>query len=116
MIALIALATAALPSPAQAKNIQCVAMLAMVANSQKRGSAWRDVEDVRAKGSEFAAIVGVDVMNGTGATREAVRDQMVSAYAALNKAGVLSRPAVLSCIATMNAHLAAAKAEEPAKP
>jgi hypothetical protein len=111
MIALIALATAALPSPAQAKNIQCVAMLAIVSGAQKRGSGWREVEDVRIKGSEFAAIVGVDVMKGTGATREAVRDQMVSAYAALNKAGALSPAAVSACIATMNAHLAVAKAE-----
>lgn len=112
MIAVLALAAVALPTPAQAKNIRCVAMLAMVADAQKRGARWGDVDDVRAKGAEFAAIVGVDVMKGTGATREAVRAQMVSAYAALNKAGVLARPEVLTCIASMNAHLAVAKAEE----
>jgi hypothetical protein len=113
MIMFIALA-AALPSPSQARDIRCVAALAIVASAQQRGRGWRDVEDLRAKGGEFAALVGVDVMAGTGASREAVRDQMLAASAALNKAGPLSRAEVSACIVTMNAHLAVAKAAEAA--
>jgi hypothetical protein len=107
MIALIALA-AALPSPAQAKDIRCVAALAIVASEQKRGSGWSDVDDVQDDGADFAAMVGEDVMKTTGATREDVRTQMVAAVSAIQKAKVLPREDVAACIAAMKVRLPAA--------
>lgn len=106
MIALLALA-AALPTPAQTQDIRCVAALAIVANEQKRGVAWSDVDDVQDDGADFAALVGEDVMKTTGATREDVRTQMLAAVAAIQKAKSLPREEVNACIATMKARLPA---------
>lgn len=104
MIALIALA-AALPSPAQAKDIRCVAALAIVASEQKRESGWSDVDDVQDDGADFAVLVGEDVMKTTGATREDVRTQMVAAVGAIQKGKALSREEVSGCIAAMKARI-----------
>lgn len=113
MIGLIALA-AALPTPAQTKDIRCVAALAIVAGEQKRGAGWSDVDDVQDDGADFAALVGEDVMRTTGATRDEVRVQMIAAVAAIQKAKSLARDEVIGCIATAKARLPVAPA--PALP
>lgn len=111
MIALIALA-AALPTPAQAKDIRCVAALAIVANEQKRGTGWSDVDDVQDDGADFAAIVGDDVMKKTGATRDDVRTQMIAAVGAIQKSKALTRDVVTDCIVSMKARLPAPSVPE----
>jgi len=111
MIALIALA-AALPSPAQARDIRCVATLAIVASEQKRGSGWSDVDDVQDDGADFAVLVGEDVMKSTGSTREDVRTQMIAAVGAIQKTKALTRAEVTGCIASMKARVPAAPTPE----
>lgn len=106
MFALIAMA-AALPSPAQAQDIRCVAALAIVANEQKRATGWGDVDDVQDDGADFAAQVGEDIIKTTGATREDVRAQMVAAVGAIQKGKTLTRGEVLDCIAGMKKRLPA---------
>ena len=70
----------------QAKRIRCVAALAIVASGQERGAGnWDDYPPLAADGATFAGIVGEAVMKETGRTREAVRDAILSAVAALQK-------------------------------
>ncbi len=111
---LLALATVALPTPAQATDLRCVAVLAIVANAQRRGAGWRDVDDVQRDGPEFAAIVGDDVMTATGMTREAVRDGMLAAVASVRKAKGPLRADVATCMATMHARIAQARVPDTA--
>ncbi len=115
MTFLLALAAAAsLPSPAQAVDLRCVATLAIVANEQKRGAGWGDVDDVQDDGADFAALVGDDIVAKTGMTREAVRDAMIANVAAIQKSKLLPRADVLQCIASMHARVP--KAPPPALP
>lgn len=113
MILTLALAAAALPTPAQTKNIRCVAALAIVANAQARGAGWRDVEDVRKDGAEFAAITGDDVMTSTGATREDVGAMMRTAVGAIRREKGPAKAEVSACIVSMKAYLIAVKAAVP---
>lgn len=113
MIALLALA-AALPTPAQAQDIRCVAAIAIVAGEQKRGAGWSDVDDVQSDGPDYAALIGEEVMKTTGATREDVRAQMIAAVAAIQKAKALPRDEVTRCIAAMKKRLP--PAPEPSLP
>ncbi len=114
MTILIALAAALLPTPAQAQDIRCVAALAIVASEQKRGTGWSDVDDVQDDGADFAALVGDQVITATGMTREAVRDAMIAAVAAIQTAKRLDRSEVAQCITAMHARLP--KAPPPALP
>jgi|GEM_PF-520716 len=98
ILALLALLTAVQPAASQptppakplnadqAKRIRCVAALAIVASEQERGAGnWDDYPPLAADGATFAGIVGEAVMKETGRTREAVRDAILSAVAALQK-------------------------------
>jgi hypothetical protein len=91
---------AALLSPAQATEIRCVALLALVSTEQARGVGWSEYPPLARDGARFAGIVGEDVMNATGATREDVRDMIYAAARAL-KATPLDPPEVGRCVALM---------------
>ncbi len=97
----LAAAAPALPTPAQARDIQCVATLAIVASEQRRAAGWGEIPDMQDEGAGYAAIVGEDVMKTTGETREAVRDRIVAAVARIQNAKRLPRADVDACIAAM---------------
>jgi hypothetical protein len=93
-----AAATAALPAADLKTDLRCVAVLGVYANPKLK-------ED----GAYFAAIVGAEIMDATGKSREAVRDMMRAEAAAVRKAGG-PRPAEISfCAKRAFSRIAAAQ-------
>lgn len=102
-------AAAATPlNPDQAKAVRCVALLAIVASEQRRGSAEAlAYVPLAERGGRFAQVTGDRVMADSGRTQEVVRDAILAAVAALQKesANAALPPAdqVDGCIALMDA-------------
>jgi hypothetical protein len=108
MSLLIALAAAAtsLPTPAQAQDIRCVAVLALVAGQHRGGAGSAADTRLRREGAEYAAIVGDDVMTHTGQTRERVRDEMLNAVRIVRRGAGLDPAQIDQCTRRMQARLA----------
>lgn len=98
---LLAFAAAALPTPAQATEIRCVALLAIVANEQARGVGWSEYPALAADGARFSGVVGEQLMTATGRTREQVRDLILASVTGLQKAKALPRAEVDGCVTLM---------------
>ena len=93
------LAAAAIPlTPQESADIRCVAVI---------GIAARALGDTaKANGRDYAVVVGADIMDRTGRTREEVANLML----AQGKDAVATRPAALEengCFLRANARLAA---------
>lgn len=99
VLALFLAAATTLPTPIQASDLRCVALLAIVANEQRRGTGWTQYRDLQRDGARFAGVVGDDIVATTGETREAVRDQIVAQVARLQRGGELTRTEVDACAA-----------------
>ena len=115
-VALLALAagTAAVAAPApltpdQAKSVQCVAQLSIIAAQQEEGIASALAYPPLAEsGARFAQMVGEQVMQAHGLSKEAVRDAFIAGVAAEQKratagggARELPRGEVVACIERM---------------
>jgi hypothetical protein len=100
VIALAAAATAPLLPPALASDLRCVAVIGIA----------RD--PVLAKdGAYYTAIVGADIMDATGQSRETVRDMFLKEARRLNaRAALPSGPQRDACVRQMRARIAIEKA------
>ena len=92
------LAAAAVLPPETARSLRCVAVLAVAQDNAV-------AQDARF----FAAIVGAEVMDATGQTREAVRDMMIG-QVRIVRANPRSRAERGPCIAQMKARVAIERA------
>jgi hypothetical protein len=99
MLALLPLLAATALNVQQAQDVRCVALLAIVANEQARGTGWSDVDALKDSGARYAGVVGETAMKTTGRTREEVRDMILGEVASIQKAGALPRADVDRCIA-----------------
>lgn len=96
-------------TPDQAKQIQCVARLSIVASEQERGtSSALAYPPLAESGAYFAQIVGEKLMAATGRSKEAVRDAFVAGVAAEQKDATvggktreLPRAEVIACLELM---------------
>ena len=104
MITMLPLMLAAL-TPAQAQDIRCVALLAVVADGQVRGTGWRDMRVLKDDGARYAGVVGENVMSEGERTREGVRDLILAEVARLQKAGEPARLDIDQCIVRMDARV-----------
>ncbi|MBA3896191.1 MAG: hypothetical protein H0X36_03445, partial [Sphingomonadaceae bacterium] len=86
----LAVAAAALPPPPpeQAADIRCVALLAIVANEQTRGTGWTSTPPLADDGARYSDVVGTELMKATGRTKEQVRALFVAAVAGFQSAAV----------------------------
>jgi hypothetical protein len=100
LIALAAAATPPLLSPALWLDLRCVAVIGMA----------RDPALAK-DGAYYTAIVGADIMDATGQSRETVRDMILREARTLNaKAALPSGPQRVSCVQQMRARIAIEKA------
>ena len=91
---LIALANAALVSPETARDLRCVAILAVAADrSLAKESAF------------YTAIVGAEAMDETGKTREAVRE-LIIAQVKFVRGHRPARVEVDACVTSMKSRVA----------
>jgi 3,4-dihydroxy-2-butanone 4-phosphate synthase len=105
------LALAAAPAPltaAQAQQIRCVAVLAIVAGEQQRRTAAAlDLPPLARQGARFAQVVGDTVVKKSGRTQEQVRDLILGQVAATQKAAGKDARLPLddarACVDVMNA-------------
>lgn len=89
----IAIAAAAVPaqaakpfSPDQAKQVRCVAALAVVASDQQRDAGeWDGYPPLAQDGAAYAGIVTDRLMKETGRTADEMHDEMLKAVADLQK-------------------------------
>jgi hypothetical protein len=91
-------------TPDQAKQIRCVATLAIVANDQTRKApGWEGMPDVRKTGAHFAGVTGAALMKETGRTREDMKSEFLRAVSALQAQprGADMRGQAQACIALM---------------
>lgn len=95
-------------NPDQQRQIGCVATLAIVASEQTRGLAG-EWPALRERGAQFSQVVGERVMRESSWTREQVRDAILEAVAARQKAAAvnggvhgLTEDEVKVCIAAMD--------------
>lgn len=98
ILIVLAAATAPLLPPALARDLRCVAII----GTARELALARD-------GALYTAIVGAEVMDATGATREAVRDVILQQVRIVRAA----KPAVTettACIAQMKARVAIERA------
>jgi hypothetical protein len=95
---LIALAAAALLPPDIARDMRCVAVIAV-----KRDPA--QAKD----GAFYTAIVGADAMDATGQSREAVRD-MILAQVKIVRAAKPAQNEISTCTRAMKARVAIERA------
>jgi hypothetical protein len=92
----LAAATAPLLPPALARDMRCVAVIGIA----------RDPALAK-EGAYYTAIVGADIMDATGQSREIVRDMFLREAKALNaKAALPSGPQRQSCVQQMRARIA----------
>jgi hypothetical protein len=105
MYILLALSVAVI-TPAQSTAIRCVAALGIVANRQKHGEGWADYPDLNLDGSDFATLVGEDVVRTTGKTQEQVRDLILGEVVNLEKQKEVDRGEIDRCLVLMRAQLA----------
>jgi hypothetical protein len=92
----LAAATAPLLPPALARDLRCVAVIGIARNPA-----------LAKDGAYYAAIVGAEIMDATGQSREAVRDMMLGEAKALNaKVALPSGPQREACIRQMRARIA----------
>lgn len=97
-------------NPAQREQITCVAALAIVASEQQRGvPAAAEWPPLGERGARFAQVTGERLMADAGITKEAVRDAIVAAVAAHQKAAnengalkELPRELVQGCVVLMD--------------
>jgi hypothetical protein len=96
----LAAATAPLLPPALARDMRCVAVIGIA----------RDPALTK-EGAFYTAIVGADIMDATGQSREMVRDMILREARTLNaKAALPSGPQRVSCVQQMRARIAIEKA------
>lgn len=90
---IIALLTLALAQPAasqpeplnesQQRDLSCVAVLAIIASEQERGvSSALDYPLLSERGATYAGLIGQQIMDDSGRSKEQVRDEMIAAVAA----------------------------------
>jgi hypothetical protein len=91
---LIALATAALLPPDIARDMRCVAVIAVNRNPA-----------LAQDGAFYTAIVGADAMDATGQSREAVRD-MILAQVKIVRTTKPALTEIATCTRAMNARVA----------
>jgi hypothetical protein len=77
------------------RDLRCVAVLA-VANDPA----------LKKEGGYYAAIVGANIMDATGDTRESVREMMLDEAAAVRKGGKPKPAEVARCTAMMRTRIA----------
>ena len=110
LIAALTLPTlAAGPAPApltvgQTERIRCVAALALVANDQQRGApGWERFPWLPERGKHFAGVTGDALVTETGRDREAIKTEILTAIAVLQKTPKPATEAIVrSCIALMD--------------
>ena len=111
MLALAMALAAASPPPLtdiQARQIRCVAVLAIVAGEQQRRTASAlSLPPLARQGARFAQIVGDTIVKDTGRTQEQVRDLILKQVAATQKAAgkgaELPIAEAQGCVEVMNA-------------
>ena len=90
MLALALALAAASPPPltdTQARQIRCVAVLAIIAGEQQRRTASAlSLPPLARQGARFAQVVGDTIVKETGRTQEQVRDLILKQVAANQKA------------------------------
>jgi hypothetical protein len=106
----LALAAASPPplSDAQARQVHCVALLAIVAGEQQRRTAAAlSLPPLARQGARFAQVVGDALVKDSGRTQEQVRDLILQQVAAIQKAAgknpELPIPEAQGCVEVMNA-------------
>jgi hypothetical protein len=100
LFALAAAASVPLLPPALASDLRCVAMIGIA----------RDPALAK-DGAYYTAIVGADIMDATGQSREAVRDMFLNQARGLNaRAALPSGPQRDACVRQMRARIAIEKA------
>lgn len=107
----LALAAASSPPPlsdVQARQVRCVAVLAIVAGEQQRRTASAlSLPPLARQGARFAQVVGDTLVKDTGRSQEQVRDLILQQVAATQKAagGKAELPIAeaQACVEVMNA-------------
>lgn len=69
-------------SESQRRDLSCVAVLAIIASEQERGvSSALDYPLLAERGATYAGLVGQQIMDDSGRSKEQVRDDMIAAVA-----------------------------------
>lgn len=97
-------------TPVQQERIGCVAAMAVVAHDQQRGApGWEGIPWLKDRGARFAGLTGEAIMKETGRTQGEVREAILGAVAAFQKATpekanlqLIAREKVQECIALMD--------------
>ncbi|WP_417620527.1 hypothetical protein [Parasphingorhabdus sp.] len=70
-------------TPVQQRDLSCVAVLAIVASEQEAGvTSALDYPLLTERGATYAGLVGQQIMDDSGRSKEQVRDDMIAAVAA----------------------------------
>ena len=73
---------------AQRRDLSCVAVLAIIASEQERGvQSALDFPLLTERGATYAGLVGQQIMDDTGRTKEEVREDILAAVAARQAVG-----------------------------